>query len=57
MPARQLAVGDGDDLVGILCQLVKSHLIVRAQNMAQKIYQQCIVPPNLFIHTIFLLLR
>ena len=56
MAACQVAVGNRNDLVGILRQLMERHLKIRAENVAQKVHQQRVMPPNLFIHTIFLLL-
>ena len=44
MTAGQLAVGNGDDLVGVIVQLVQSDLVIRAENVSQKIHNEHIVP-------------
>ena len=48
--AGQLAVGNGDDLVGVVLQLVKGHLIVRAQNVAQEVHQYGVLPSHFPVH-------
>ena len=39
MPPRQFAVGDGNDLIGVIQQLMQGHFVVRPQNFTQKVYQ------------------
>ena len=48
--ARQLAVGDGDDLVGVVGQLVQGDLIVGAQHVAEKVHDECIMSLQFLIH-------
>ena len=50
MPPGQLAVGNGDDLVGVVLQLVEGHLIVRAQNVAQEVHQYGVLPSHFPVH-------
>ncbi len=50
MPSGQLSVGDGDDPVGVVLQLVQGDLIVRAQHVAQKVYDQGVLPYQLRFH-------
>ena len=55
MAAGQLAVGDGDDLVGVVVQLMQGDLVIRAQNVAQKVHNQHIVPFQFLFHGVSLL--
>ena len=55
MAAGQLAVGDGDDLVGVIVQLVQGDLVIRSQNVAQKVHDEHIVPLQFLFHGVSLL--
>ena len=50
MTAGQLAVGNGDDLVGVIVQLVQGDLVIRAENVSQKIHNEHIVPFQFLFH-------
>ena len=53
----ELPVGNGDDAVGVAGELVEGDFIVGAQNMAQIIHQQGVMPNQFLFHRCHLAFR